>query len=200
MERCQECLSNEHWEIVSEVFVNNSYFLHPENLLYCGLLSKFTDDSTRVQCAEKIIETKVAAKKSKAKFVRKFRKPKRNEINFGSKNVYGLINWPVIKKNKIRDPPLLRKFPKEIVKKLASPNNEIRNEVRNQILQDKILCHSQQCERCVKQTTMSVFSNCTHDTQKEHIIVTENSRNKNSCTATKESFRRSLKFEEIELD
>ena len=197
LKRCQECLSDEHWEFVSKTFVNNSYFLHPENLLYCGALSKFTDDFTRTECVEKIIETKIAKKKSKAKFVRKFFKPVRKEINFGAKkSIFNLIDWKIIKKTKVRDSPLLRKFSKENVKELLIPNNEM----RGKILQDKILCHSQQCERCVKQTTMSVFSNCTHDTQKEHIIVTENSRQKNSCTSTKESFRQSLKFEEIELD
>ena len=68
------------------------------------------------------------------------------------------------------------------------------------MLKDRLLCHSQHCERCVKQTTMSVLSNSTHDDQKSHIIVTENSREKNSCTPTKESFRRSLEFVEMELD
>ena len=86
--RCQECLSPENWEFVSEVFVRNSYFLHPENLLYCGLLSEFSDDFTRTKCGEKIIETKIAEKKSKAKFVRKLRKPVQKEIDLGARNVY----------------------------------------------------------------------------------------------------------------
>ena len=68
------------------------------------------------------------------------------------------------------------------------------------MLKDRLLCHSQHCERCVKQTTMSVLSNSTHDDQKSHIIVTEKSREKNSFSCTKESFRQSLEFVEMELD
>ena len=196
IKRCQECLSAEHWEFVSEVFVRNSYFIHPENLLYCGLLSKFTDDEIRTKCADKIIESKISQKKSKAKFVRKMRKPTRKEINLGAKNIFNLIDWGKIKKAKIRDPPLLRRFTKDDVKKVSNLDNEM----RSKILHDKLLCHSQHCERCVKQTTISVLSNSSHDAQKSHIIVTENSREKNSCTSTKESFRRSLDFVEMELD
>ena len=176
--------------------MRNSYFLHPANLLYCGLLSEFSDDFTRTKCGEKIIETKIAEKKSKAKFVRKLRKPVRKEIDFGAKNVYKLIDWGKIKKNKIRSPPLMRHFSKDDVKKVM----KLDNEMRKKMLKDKLLCHSQHCERCVKQTTISVLSNSTHDDQKSHIIVTEKSREKNSFACTKESFRQSLEFVEMELD
>ena len=90
----------------------------------------------------------------------------------------------------------MRKFSKDDVKKVM----KLDNEMRKKMLKDRLLCHSQHCERCVKQTTMSVLSNSTHDDQKSHIIVTEKSREKNSFSCTKESFRRSLEFVEMELD
>ena len=103
--------------------------------MYSGLLSEFSDDFTRTKCGEKIIEAKNAEKKSKAKFVRKLRKPVRKEIDFGAKNVYKLIDWGKIKKNKIRSPPLMRHFSKDDVKKVMKLDNEMRKiNVKGQII------------------------------------------------------------------
>ena len=60
----------------------------------------------------------------------------------------------------------------------------------------KLLCHSQHCEGCVKQTSKSLLTNANHDDQKSHIIVTEKSRERNPCTFTKESFKQSLNFDD----
>ena len=194
---CKENLP-QHWEFLEDHFVRNSYFFQPENLLYCGLLSKFSTDEIRDKCEAKILKGRIARKKKKSKKVRKLKKPKKDEINFGADNLFDVLNWDKQSlKLKIRDPPLMDLLsPNEI--KLIVQSLKSKNEIPPEILCKiyKLLCHSQHCERCVKQTSKSLLTNANHDDQKSHIICTESSRERNPCTFSKESFKRSLNFDD----
>ena len=197
---CKEHCSK-HWEFLSGHFVRNSYFFNPENLLYCGVFStKFSTNEIRDQCAAKLLKARVNRKKrkSKSKKVRKCKRPKKDEINFEATNLFDVLKWDKQSlKLKIRDPPLTDLLsPAEIklIVQLLNSNQDLPDEIKCKIY--KLLCHSQHCERCVKQTTKSLLTNSNHDDQKSHIIVTEKSRERNPCTFTKESFKQSLNFDD----
>jgi len=175
----KECLSAEHFEFIFKYFQINSYFAHPENLLLCALLSPMSSELDKERALELIIEFR---SKTSQETVRKFVKPSPHEINCESDNIIDLINWDIIAEEKKTPPPILRSF----------TNDQLKN---GDIDLPKLLCHSQNCERAVKQTSKSVLKWGDEDNKaKQDIIVTENSRNKYPIGCKKEAFRRDLNF------
>ena len=171
-------MSLEHFNYVFKYFQNNCYFAHPENLLLCALLSSMSSDLDKQRAIALIAEFRNNQQRDT---VRKFVKPLPHEINYNSDNIIDLINWDTISEDKKTPPPILRKFTIE--------------ELENGIDLPKLLCHSQHCERAVKQTSKSVLKWGDENYKaKQDIIVTENSRKKYPIGSKKEAFRRDLQF------
>jgi len=175
----KECLSAQLFELIFKYFQINSYFAHPENLLLCALLSPMSSNLDKERALELIIEFR---NKQPQGTVRKFVKPLPHEINCNSDNIIDLINWDILSEDKKTAPPILRRF----------TNEELKN---GKIELPHLLCHSQNCERAVKQTSKSVLKWGDEDYKaKQDIIVTENSRKKYPIGCKKEAFRRDLQF------
>ena len=83
----KECLTEELWELISDCFSHKSYFAHPENLLYCILMSSSSSDIDKETALNLILEFRDVQKKSRAKTVRKFIPPTGLEMNFEAENL-----------------------------------------------------------------------------------------------------------------
>ena len=129
-------MSPDHWEeIVKPVFINNSYFAHPENLLFGLLICPRSSQEDKQKAADLILEFRIVQRRSKAKKVRKLHKPKGKELNFGAPNLFNFLHWKGLKKQKKTPPPTLNNISDDDVKGLVFSKN------LDQV--PKLLCHSQ---------------------------------------------------------
>ena len=81
-QQAQDCLSPDHWEeIVKPVFINNSYFAHPENLLFGLLICPRSSQEDKQNAADLILEFRKVQRRSKAKKVRKLLFPRETKTN-----------------------------------------------------------------------------------------------------------------------
>lgn len=193
LKKARACLSREHWDMISREFSPiNSYWAHPENLLFCGLLCDLSSNEVKEQSLALILEFRAAERKSKRKSVRKFEKPEPHELNYDATNLFDFINWETIAKAKKTPPPNLRHLSDQELQMLVSKNTVLKNIVREKI--PKELCHSQSCEMYVQLTSKTVLKAQGHDKQKSKIIVTQDSREKFSCQSSKADVARTLQM------
>ena len=111
----------------------NSYWAHPENLLYCAILSTWSSAEVKKKSLDKILEFRAAERKSKRKTVRKFIPPEIQELNYEADNLFDFINWETIAKTKKTPPPNLRHLSDQELQLLVSKNTVLRNIVREKI-------------------------------------------------------------------
>ena len=129
------CLSAAHWEIVKKYFINNSYFAHPENLLFGLFICPLSSQEVKQKALDLIMQFRRVFSKSKRKTVRKFIKPNGKELNFGANTLFDLLNWDVIAKSKKTPPPIFQYLSDSEVESLMLPENHH--------LFAQLLCHSQ---------------------------------------------------------
>ena len=171
------CLSEEHFQMISNEFSPiNSYWAHPECLLYCGLVSPLSSNHVKQRSLELILEFRNMQRKSKRKTVRKFIPPEPHELNFHANDLIELVNWDTLAKSKKTPPPILKDFSDEDLHRFLSKNTVLQKIAKESV--PKFKCHSQDCERNIQLTSKTVLKTKGHDTQKARIIVTQDSREK----------------------
>ena len=126
-----------------------------------------------------IKEARKMEKKSKAKSIRKFILPTQEQINLEADNVLDLLKWDKYPKKYQTSPPLLRDF--------CDDDLEDVDQLRQDPVISNILCHSQQCERAIKQTTLSSKTNIGKENVKANILVSNQSRKELPIDFTKKS-------------
>ena len=161
---------------ISKVFVDNSYWAHPECLLYCTMASNFSSQEDRQQAHDLTLEFRRVQARSRAQTVRKFTPPTRDEMNFGATSPMKMLNWDVLKKKKKTPSPKLKHLSVNDLGHLVSKNVVLRKIAKDKISYEKV--HSQDCERNIQFVTKIVAKSAGHENQKSKMIVTEESREK----------------------
>ena len=108
LKMAKQCSTADHWEIIFGVFVWNSWWAHPENVMLCGMLSQFSTPKIKVRSRGKFLKARKTTRKSRAKKVRRFKHPKANQLNEEPVDVLDLIDWTKFRNCEITDSPLLQ--------------------------------------------------------------------------------------------
>ena len=171
----RDCLIPKEFKVFREVFENNCYFAHPEAIL---LSAMFDDDlKIRQKALKFILEARKRAAKSK-KF-RKYMLPKKF-LNFEASNYFEMIHFDKMKPRSITEPPLLKTFSNDDLRKFAEGSIEITI--------GEIPCHSQSVERLVAITSKAAASEIGQTNRHSHIINMEKSCAKIPTRFSKKDF------------
>jgi hypothetical protein len=127
-------------QVVEPVIQRNAYFAHPENLL----LSMLSDQ--RMHIRELGLRRILKARTVNSRKIRKFDIPK---LNFDAQDYTDLIDWQNVT---VTSPPLLMKVPDDEVKASILSGNPLEFE--------KLPCHTQAVERCIKLVTEASTAVC----------------------------------------
>ena len=191
LKMARNCLSNELFDFVSYYFWFNSYFAHPESIMLCGLLSKFSSPQVKEKSKQLILKSRATKRRSRARKVRRFKRPTEKQFNKNANNdILELIHWPEYRNCEITPPPYLDDLIDAEIKKDVEKN-----------LKEKIpsiycvLCHSQHNERNICYTTASVCKNAGEEKQKSAIIINETSCNEFPHGMSKTDSKTKLKFD-----
>lgn len=171
-------LPEEYLVTVQNTFRTNAFFAHPENVILAILNDRRFE--IRVRGWQKILEISQSQKPTKE--IRPFKLD--FEINFMAENYSEIIDW----ENEFKTvPPILRKFKFEskeaadyAAKKLCDHNFGIDLE--------KIPCHTQSVERCVKLVTEASLAVIGEEKREGFILNTLQSRNEMPIFRTKRDF------------
>ena len=158
----KQILTPREKNVFDEVFKNNCYFAHSENVL----LAMMFDESLSVR--RESLKMILAARKraQKAKKVRKFRLPK-DYLNLNETCYWKMLDWSRMKPRDITEPPLLRKYSDEDLK--AFSEGKINLEM------SKIPCHSQAVERFVALTSSAASHEIGYTKRHANILNKQNS-------------------------
>ena len=160
---------HKYLDIVTKVLRNNSYWIHPENVI----LAMVMGDSTKLHGEGLKIIQKL--RKSKAKRIRQFVKPK--FINFDAQSFEELIDFKMYKPSLYCSPPLLRNHSLQAIKtKDFDPD----------ILE--IPAHSQHVERYVYLTSLASQSVIGQEERDAYVLNKVTSSQKISAKSTKQEF------------
>ena len=154
----RDCLIPKEFKIFREVFENNCYFAHPEAILLTAMFDN--DLSIRQKALKYILEAR--KREAKAKKFRKFMLPKKF-LNFEASNYFEMVYFEKMKPKDITEPPLLKKFSNDELKKFAKGSIKI-------TIGD-IPCHSQSVERLVAITSKAAASEIGQTNRHSHILV-----------------------------
>ena len=191
LKMAKQCSTADHWEIIFGVFVWNSWWAHPENVMLCGMLSQFSTPKIKVRSRGKFLKARKTTRKSRAKKVRRFKHPKINQLNEESVDVLDLIDWTKFRNCEITDSPLLQDLIDE------DCNEDLEKNIKEKIPGVFcILCHNQHCERCVCYTTKAVKKNIGLVNQKAAVIITEKNCHDYPTKMSKTDFKTKLHFDD----
>ena len=109
--------TDEEFEILKEVFANNSHTAHPETILYWAIRGL----EYRKKAVDLIL--KIRQKKRKKNFVRKYQRPKIHHINFDAETPWELVDFETLPENFLSEPVLTKKFTNEEL--IAYANGEM---------------------------------------------------------------------------
>ena len=109
----QDCLPEHIWNHLKKYFIENSYSVHPETLLYCAFVSSMSSYETKGKFLNLILEAIEHAEKYPRENPRIFAKPGGFEINFEADTIYDVLDWENLPQGYITVPPLLQGFSKE---------------------------------------------------------------------------------------
>ena len=180
----KECLSTELWDnVVSEVFVHNSYYCHPENLLFCVLMSDFSPPEQKQLSCDKLLAIRKLERKRKSKKVRRHKNPTRIELNLDARNPLDLVKWDKLSRTKKTSSPLLNHILDNEIPELVKGNPIVKKKVA------KLLCHSQLNEQMVQMVAKSVKKVKSHSSQRAKIISTKKSQENIPLLCTKKEFK-----------
>ena len=187
----KQCLSRKYWEYIQAEFAPiNSYWAHPECLLFSGLVSPLSTAEEKQRSCDLILQFRAVQRKSKSKRVRKFTKPQAHQLNFEARTLVDLPIWNEIAKSQKNPPPVLQHLSDEELQHLASQNTVFKTLAREKI--PNLKCHSQDNERNIQLVTKVMEKTEGHDQQKGNIITTQNSREDFPCGSTKAEVTRRL--------
>ena len=159
------------FNVVCTVLKNNSYWIHPENMLVAFAM----DDNPKLN--EMALTTIQKLRKSKAKRVRKFRKPNEKFINFQAQSYDQLIDFKHFKPSLYTNPPLLKNHSLQDIKtKNFDPD----------IM--KVPVHSQHVERFVYLTSLAGENVIGQEARDAYVINKVISSGKISAKPTKAQF------------
>ena len=184
MKRAKNCLENAYddWKHIKKYFVINSYPCHPENILYCSLISPKSSQDEREHALQIILDAR--ARQINSTSIRKFILPTEQQINWDANSPMELLKWDKIN---ITPPPLLEDFSDQQLTDFVFSN--VKLDV------PKLTSHQQHNERAVKATSKEVAHNVGIQAQKGNIIVTDNSRKDLPITSSKKNFSVNRKLE-----
>jgi hypothetical protein len=155
-------------QVVEPVIQRNAYFAHPENLL----LSMLSDQ--RMHIRELGLRRILKARTVNSRKIRKFDIPK---LNFAAQDYTDLIDWQNVT---VTSPPLLMKVPDDEVKASILSGNPLEFE--------KLPCHTQAVERCIKLVTEASTAVCGAAARDGFINVRNEARKKMPRFETKNHF------------
>ena len=161
------------YENVKNTILNNSYFLHIENLLVCMVHD--SDLEVRNKALEIIENARKYHMKSKSTKVRRFQKP--TEIKFDAQNYYELVKISEYKPWQFVSPPIFKDYSIEDLK-----NNNFTHDYL------KVCVHNQHCERYVSWTSEAAAAVIGYQKRHYHILNKQKSTQKIPTKPTKEHF------------
>ena len=208
----QACLSEEQWDFLQQYFVYNSSSAHPETILYCAFMSKYSTYDMRFQAFNYIIRARYRNIENPPQRVRLFKYPDAQQINFDAETIMELLDFDELERinpSYITEPPLLKLFGQlelmEILQASDGPNginpldylardgDQKMSELGKKL--SAIKCHSMYNEKAVQQTTKAVKKNIGHEKQRGAVVVTKDSVDQIPITAKKSHFSRKLDFD-----
>ena len=175
LQLAKDVLQPSHMTVFKEVFKNNCYFAHPENMLLCMMFDE--DEEIKKKALKLILDARKRAKKSKK--LRKFILPKKY-LNFQASHYHELLLWDKMKPREITDPPLLRKFSDDDLKQFSEGVKTLEK--------FDIPCHSQSVERLVALTSSAATSDIGYTKRHSNILNKQNSFKKFKTKFTKTDF------------
>ena len=95
----QACLSEENWKFLEYYFGWNSSAAHPETVLYCAVMSKFSTDEMRLEALQFIERARQRRLNNPTPNVRLFKYPTQDMINFEADTIMELLNLTEIELN-----------------------------------------------------------------------------------------------------
>ena len=101
-------------------------------------------------------------------------------LNFNAQNYFNLLNFNVLPKKFLTEPPMLAHFTTEALQKHATNEEEI--ELPN------VPCHNVHCERGVQNTTAACSKSIGKEKQKSAILITQDRRKKITTNCKKSLF------------
>ena len=107
--RSRVCLSQDHWLNVKKCFIKNSHPAHPETIIYCALVSSFTNDEMRRRALHMILAARNRERNRRVNKVRKFQYPNAL-VNFDAQTIFELLDLDRLPQSYITAPPLFRNF------------------------------------------------------------------------------------------
>lgn len=174
--RNSQFLEGPYLKTVQNTISRNAFFAHPENVL----LSMLNDDDENIRCRawQKILEIR---KTQSNEGIRRFDLPR---LNFRLNNYLDMIDFDQETRTV---PPVLRnfKFPVDDAKYYAEMklgDHDLGFDI------NKLPCHTQSVERCVKIVTEASRAVCGEDRRNGYIINTLHSRNVMPRFRTKKDF------------
>ena len=173
----REVLKVSEMEVFKEVFKNNCFFAHCENVLLAMMFDNTI--GMRLNALEMILEARNRSKKGKSKKVRKFKLPKKF-LNYEAGHYSDLIKWSEMKPCEITEPPLLRKYSDEELKGIAEGTLKVEK--------SKIPCHAQSVERMVATTSIAASNEIGYSKRHANILNKEKSYQKFSSRFKKSDF------------
>ena len=211
----QACLSEENWNFLEYYFGWNSSAAHPETILYCCVMSKFSNNDMRLEALQFIERARHRRLNNPTQNVRLFKYPTQDMINFEADTIMELLNLTEIEANNpeyITEPPLLmdlaleelREIHQNCVETGTYPLKYLCDETLNGGDQNfltlgknlaSLKCHSIWNEKAVQMTTRAVKKHIGHDKQSGAIIVTKDSVDQTPITSNKSHFCKKLDFD-----
>lgn len=140
-------LSKELRDVIDPVIQRNAFFFHPENLL----LSMLTDEQKHIRelAARRILKARDSlATRRQPVQPRIFEVP---VVNFEATSYIDVIDW---QENNNFDPPILRSFSNEDLKKIVASKGD------EGLIFIRLPCHTQAVERTVKLVTEASMTLC----------------------------------------
>lgn len=156
--------------IVIRTIQRNSFFVHPENLL----LAMLQDDQSHIR--ELALRRLIKARQLRnGNEVREFQLPK---LQIDASNYYELIDWS---KEKVTEPPMTMKYSDTEISNMISSKD-------NLMFLQKLPCHTQAVERCVKLVTEASLSVCGQEARDGYIRAKIKSRQELPFFETKSQY------------
>ena len=146
----------DYYQQVLKTMTFTSFWVHIESILLAMVMD--TDPKVNAK-AVKMIDT-IRKKRKNAVKVRKFLKPKADEIDFNAPNYYSMIKLDSYKPRHYCSPPLLNKFSIEDIKAKNFGNGGFLS----------VPCHSQAVERYVYLTSKAAESVVGQDKRHQKLI------------------------------
>ena len=157
--------------------LNNCFYAHSEAILLAMMFD--SDNEMKEKSLELILNARKRAKKYKK--LRKFVLPKKH-LNLEATHYSELLHWEELKPFQISDPPLLKKFSDDQLKKF------VQGEIELSI--GDIPCHSQSVERLVALTSSAASSEIGYAKRHSNILNKQKSFQKFSTKFKKSDFEK----------